>query len=175
VNMTVDAAITEGKALCEIRPPWFPGDVSVAVAVLRALIAELERRGAASALTDAQIAKWTVEAEVVVRGFANYIEGDGKAAASLGAAVPALIAEIARLRAIDVSNVGDMITIGDANVDLRAEVARLREALLVARQPCAIAASYLDDPNISIGLRLHAEDCAAAIRSIDAVLKKETP
>ena len=55
-----------------------------------------------------------------------------------------------------------------------AERERMREALRIARHPCAIAASYVDDKNISIGLKLHAESCVAALRAIDAALANET-
>ena len=56
---------------------------------------------------------------------------------------------------------------------LRAEVERMREALLTARHPCAVAASYVDDKSIAIGLKLHAESCVAALRVIDAALASE--
>jgi hypothetical protein len=56
---------------------------------------------------------------------------------------------------------------------LRAEVERLREALETARYPLSVAASYVDDRTISIGLRLHAESCVAALRAIDAARETE--
>lgn len=45
----------------------------------------------------------------------------------------ALRAEVEKLRAIDVSNVGDMITLSDINVTLRAEIERMRVWLLWTR------------------------------------------
>jgi hypothetical protein len=54
---------------------------------------------------------------------------------------------------------------------LRVEVERMREALITARYPCAVAASYVGDRTITIGLRMHAESCVAALRVIDAALE----
>lgn len=48
----------------------------------------------------------------------------------------------------------------------------LRTALRVARSELAIAASYADARDISIGLRTHARSCADAIKTIDAVVHR---
>lgn len=58
---------------------------------------------------------------------------------------------------------------------LRAEVERLRGALEKAKGPIAIAASYADAPEVSLGLRVHARDCARILPEINAALREEAP
>lgn len=61
--------------------------------------------------------------------------------------VIALLDEVERLRAIDVSNVGDMVTLSDTNADLRAEVSRLRKRPPMACTPCEEFNLKLADEN----------------------------
>lgn len=58
---------------------------------------------------------------------------------------------------------------------LRAEVERLRGALEKAKGPIAIAASYADAPEVSLGLRVHARDCARILPEINAALREADP
>ena len=55
------------------------------------------------------------------------------------------------------------------------ELVRLRAALEKAKGPIAIAASYADAPEVSLGLRVHARDCARILPEINAALREEAP
>lgn len=68
----------------------------------------------------------------------------------------------------------------DAGLLARAEAAererdRLRAALEKAKGPIAIAASYADSPEVSVGMRVHARDCARILPEINAALAEEAP
>lgn len=56
-----------------------------------------------------------------------------------------------------------------------AEVARLREALAQVRFPLEVAASYVGDPGNTLGMNIHAKDCAKALSVLDAVLEGKEP
>lgn len=56
---------------------------------------------------------------------------------------------------------------------LRADNERLRTALRLAEGPIAIAASYADQPHETVGMRVHAKDCARVLPEIHAALAKE--
>lgn len=57
--------------------------------------------------------------------------------------------------------------------DARADAARLRAALRLAEGPIAIAASYADQPRETMGMRVHAKDCARVLPEIRAALAGE--
>ncbi len=78
------------------------------------------------------------------------------------------IAEVQQLRR-DVKNRDAALARRDSDYDALAnEVVRLRGLLRVARSELAVAASYVEEPGISIGLRTHARACAKALAAIDA-------
>lgn len=56
---------------------------------------------------------------------------------------------------------------------VKRELVRLRAALEKAKGPIAIAASYADAPEVSLGLRVHARDCARILPEINAALAGE--
>ena len=52
----------------------------------------------------------------------------------------------------------------------RAENRALREALKAARYELSVAASYADDPEATVGLRVHGKACAKALAAVDACI-----
>ncbi len=69
-----------------------------------------------------------------------------------------------------------------AQVAARKERGRLRDAapaLLAAcraaRDELAVAASYADEPDIAVGLRVHARACAKALAIVDAAIASAVP
>ena len=51
-----------------------------------------------------------------------------------------------------------------------AENRALREALKAARYELSVAASYADDPEATVGLRVHGKACAKALAAVDACI-----
>jgi hypothetical protein len=82
-------------------------------------------------------------------------------------------AEVEKLRAIDASNVGDMITLSDINATLRAEIERMRVWLLWTRTRLLDngrgETSLLGIANVLAGI----ERCLEG-EAVDAALAKET-
>src|SRR5690606_10994584 len=60
-----------------------------------------------------------------------------------------------------------------ARDEARADAERLRAVLRLAEGPIAIAASYANQPCETMGMRVHAKDCARVLPEIHAALAGE--
>ena len=76
-------------------------------------------------------------------------------------------AELERER--DAANAGIGRISGERDA-AKAENRALREALKAARYELSVAASYADDPEATVGLRVHGKACAKALAAVDACI-----
>ena len=85
-----------------------------------------------------------------------------------------LLRQHAKSHARDYASLAAKLDAADRTVAQQAEeIARLKKALRYAREPLAIAATY-DADGETVGLRLHARDCAQAVTTIDSALSEGT-